>query len=119
MHVTPQQQRISGTTAGPPSASWPKHRAGACRLAAKKAVLQALTAIGAEIGKFECPKCAQEAADLDSLSEDERVLRRLDMTVEKLSGMSLSEFDTWQRERRAGVEEALAAARRVRQEGGS
>jgi terminase small subunit-like protein len=83
------------------------------RLAAKKAVLQALTAIGAEIGELECPKCAQEAADLNGLSPDERLLRRLGTTVEELRRMAQSEFEEWERSRRAPLVEAFKVAKRV------
>lgn len=83
------------------------------RLPAKKAVLQALMAIGAEVGDLVCPKCAQEAADLNGLSPDERLLRRLQMTVEELRRMSHSEFDEWERQRRDPLVEAFRVARRV------
>lgn len=83
------------------------------RLAAKKAVLQALTAIGAEVGQLECPKCAREVADLNSLSPDERLLRRLETTVEELRRMSHSEFEEWERTRRTPLVEAFKVAKRV------
>lgn len=87
------------------------------RLAAKQAVFKALVAAGAEVGEFQCPRCAQEAVDLNGLSDDGRVLRRLETTVEELCGMSPAEFEEWERQRRDPLVEAFKVARRVWKEG--
>jgi hypothetical protein len=88
------------------------------RLPAKKAVLQALTAIGAEVGEFECPKCAQQAVEIKSLSEDEKALRLLETTAEEISQMTPPEFREWDRRRRDPLIEAFKVARKVWEEGG-
>ena len=87
------------------------------RLSAKRSILHALATLGPEAGQLECRNCAEarkRRKRLEELSRDELRLERVGESAQEIRRKPKLEFETWERNTRNRVEEAIMAAKRIR-----